>query len=325
MPSSRPVRLQKLLADAGVASRRAAERLIAEGHVSVNGAVVRELGTSALPGRDEIRVDGVPLRAPAARTHLLLHKPAGFVTSVRDPHAERTVMSLLPRNGPRLYPVGRLDRDSEGLLLLTDDGDLTERLLHPRHGIEREYAVLVRGDVGPNAIEQMRRGTVVEGARVVPVSVAVSLPPPPTKGPNLPGTRWLRIVVAEGRKREVRVMCAAVHMHVLRLIRVRFGPLELGDLPPGRTRPLTSAEVEALNTAAGQVAPRPSRSTTGTPVSRPPDRPATAAGRRRATPPQPARNAAPGPPRARATRTERAPQRASSKGKRPSNRSRSNS
>ena len=314
---SKPVRLQKLLAEAGIASRRAAERLIAEGHVTVNGVVVREPGSAAIPGRDEVRVDGAPLRPPAAKTYLLLHKPSGVVTSVHDPHAERTIMALLPRNVPRVYPVGRLDRESEGLLLLTDDGDLTERLLHPRHGIEREYAVLARGDVSPNAIEQLRRGTMVEGARVVPVSVAVTLPPPAIRGSSPPGTRWLRIVVAEGRKREVRVMCAAVHLHVLRLIRVRFGPLELGDLPPGRTRPLTEAELEDLNVAAGRAQPSQQRRRPAPPRSQ-------SAPRSPTTPP--ARVAArPRRRTAAATRSAGPFQRASSKGKRPSSVSRSNS
>ena len=253
-----PIRLHKLLADAGVASRRAAERLIAEGRVSVNGVVRREPGSAAVPGRDAICVDGVPLRPSTARTYLLLHKPRGYVTSVRDPHAEHTVMELIPRGTGRVYPVGRLDRDSEGLLLLTDDGDLTERLLHPRRGVEREYAVLVRGAVTPGALARLREGIDVEGARVVPVEVAVKLPPPPFAGHDPPGTRWLRITLREGRKREVRVMCAAVHLHVLRLVRVRFGPLHLGDLRPGASRPLTETELAALNAAAGRAAkPRP--------------------------------------------------------------------
>lgn len=243
---SAPVRLHKLLAEAGVASRRAAERLIAGGHVSVNGVTVRTPGSVVVPDRDDIRVDGVPVRPPRHRTYLLLHKPPGYVTTLHDPHAERTVRDLLPPDTPRVYPVGRLDRDSEGLLLLTDDGALTTRLLHPRFGVEREYAVLVWGAVTPGALARLRDGIIVEGVRVTPVDVRVALPPPPIDRTAPAGTRWLRITVREGRKREVRVMCAAVHLRVLRLIRVRFGPLVLGDLAPGAVRPLTRGEVRAL-------------------------------------------------------------------------------
>jgi 23S rRNA pseudouridine2605 synthase len=241
-----PVRLQKLLADAGVASRRAAERLIAAGRVTVNGEVVRTPGTSALLERDDVRVDGVPVRAPVRRTYLLLNKPAGYTTTLSDPHAERTVRELLPRSAARVYPVGRLDRESEGLLLLTDDGELAQRLLHPRYGLEREYAVLVRGTVTAGTLAELRKGVKVEGTLVAPVSVAMEWPPAPIPHSVPGGAKWLRITVREGRKREVRRMCAAVHLGVLRLIRVRFGPLTLGDLPPGRTRPLTPEEIARL-------------------------------------------------------------------------------
>jgi len=242
-----PVRLQKLLADAGVASRRAAELLIAEGHVTVNGVVVREMGTSAVPGRDRVSVDGAPVHAPRHRTYLILNKPPGYTTTVRDPHAERTVMELLPKDLPRLYPAGRLDRQSEGLLLLTDDGEMAARLLHPRARVEREYAVLVRGTVTPGALERIRKGIEVEGATVVPVAVVQAPPPPPLSQFGPPGSRWLRITVREGRRREVRVMCGAVHLLVIRLVRIRLGPLELGPLPSGETRPLTQQEMKDLH------------------------------------------------------------------------------
>ena len=245
-----PVRLQKLIAEAGLASRRAAERLIAEGRVTVNGAVVRELGSAAIPGQDDVRVDGTPLRPPATKTYLLLHKPPGYVTSVADPHAERTVMALLPPGTPRVYPAGRLDRESEGLLLLTDDGAFAERLLHPRYGLEREYAVLVRGALSHTIVERLREGAEVEGARVAPRSVSVTTPPPPLPPHAPPGSTWLRIALGEGRKREVRVLCAAAGLQVLRLIRVRFGPLQLGNLPAGATRPLTDGEMAALRSVA---------------------------------------------------------------------------
>jgi 23S rRNA pseudouridine2605 synthase len=235
-----------LIAEAGLASRRAAERMILDGRVSVNGAVVRELGAAAMPGRDEVRVDGSALRPPTERTYLLLHKPRGVVTSVRDPHAIHTIMSLLPPGMPRLFPVGRLDRESEGLLLLTDDGDLTERLLHPRYQIEREYAVLVRGPISQPALAKLRAGAEVEGARVRPLHVVVAPPPQPFDSDPAPGTRWLRMTLTEGRKREVRVLCASAGLDVLRLIRVRFGSLTLGALPAGHTRPLIATEVADL-------------------------------------------------------------------------------
>jgi pseudouridine synthase len=155
-------------------------------------------------------------------------------------------MSLLPSDVPRVFPVGRLDRESEGLLLLTDDGDLTERLLHPRYRIEREYAVLVRGAVWEVALAALRAGAEVEGVHVRPLRAEVAPPPVSTGGAAAPGTRWLRMTLTEGRKREVRVLCAAAGLDVLRLIRVRFGPLTLGDLPAGRVRPLSASEVSGL-------------------------------------------------------------------------------
>jgi 23S rRNA pseudouridine2605 synthase len=249
-----PVRLQKLIAEAGRSSRRAAERLIVEGRVTVNGEVIRQLGATATPGRDLVCVDGEPLHPPRSKTYLLMHKPLGVVSSARDPHAVRTVTSLLPPDAPRLFPVGRLDRDSEGLLLLTDDGDLTERLLHPRYEIEREYAVLVRGDLSTGTLGRLREGTTVEGAHVRPRAVKLGRQPAFAGGATPPGTGWLSLTLTEGRKREVRVLCAAAGLQVLRLIRVRFGPLSLGELPPGHTRPLSEREVAALKAGTTSTA-----------------------------------------------------------------------
>ena len=240
------MRLQKLIAEAGIASRRAAERLILDGRVTVNGVTVRQLGSTVVPDIDVVQVDGVSVERPSAKSYLLLHKPAGYVTSVSDPHAAHTIMSLLPQGGPRLFPVGRLDRDSEGLLLLTDDGALAERLLHPRNRVEREYLVLVQGDVPPHALAALRAGGDVDGARVQPLSVTIGEPPAPFDRVAIPGTRWLRMTLAEGRKREVRVLCAGAGLRVLRLIRIRFGPLLLGDLPAGGIRPLTANELSAI-------------------------------------------------------------------------------
>lgn len=240
------MRLQKLIAEAGIASRRAAERLILDGRVTVNGGTVRQLGTTVMPDRDVVQVDGVAVERPSTKSYLLLHKPAGVVTSVSDPHAAHTIMSLLPDDGPRLFPVGRLDRDSEGLLLLTDDGALAERLLHPRNQVEREYLVLVQGDVPERALAALRAGGDVEGARVRPRFVTVGQPPAPFDRVAVPGTRWLRMTLTEGRKREVRVLCAGAGLRVLRLIRIRFGPLLLGDLPAGGRRPLMAEELSAI-------------------------------------------------------------------------------
>jgi len=296
-----PVRLQKLIAEAGVASRRAAERLIEDGRVSVNGAVVRGMGTTADPAVDDVRVDGAPLRPPEVKTYLLLHKPSGYVTTARDPHAPRTVIDLLPPGTPRVFPAGRLDRESEGLLLLTDDGSVAERLLHPRYGLEREYAVLVRGDLTPATVARLRAGTEVEGAHVTPFRIAAGPPPATLPRYTPPGSNWLRITLCEGRRREVRVLCAAAGLAVLRLVRVRFGPLHLGDLPPGRTRPLTDAELVSLRAAAEGASPAagPDQQTGGTGDAGTMTTPAVSR-RRRPSAPGPARGPVrPSAPRAR--------------------------
>lgn len=252
------VRLQKLLADAGIASRRACEGLILAGRVSVNGRVVRELGTRADPERDDVRLDGQPVRPPTERTYLLLNKPRGYTSTVSDPHAARTVMALLPEDAPRVYPVGRLDRDSEGLLLLTDDGELAERLLHPRYHVEKEYAVLVRGRLTEQTLERLRRGVVIEGGRTAPATVEPGEPPPGIGEPGAFDMLWLRVVLHEGRKRQIREMCARVGLEVVRLVRLRMGPLKLGTLRPGKVRRLTQQEVARLRRACGLEAPRPS-------------------------------------------------------------------
>jgi 23S rRNA pseudouridine2605 synthase len=251
-------RLQKLLASAGIASRRASEAYITAGRVSVNGQPVRELGARADPSRDDIRVDGQPLRGAVAHTYILLHKPAGYTSTVSDPHAARTVMELLPPHGARLYPAGRLDRDSEGLLLLTDDGELTQRLLHPRYHLAKEYAVLVHGRITEATLRRLRESAPIEGRQTAPVDVEIGDPPPGFA--PAPDTRdgghageavWLRFVLHEGRKRQIRETCARAGLTVERLVRVRMGPLLLGRLPPGRSRRLSPAEVAALRRACG--------------------------------------------------------------------------
>lgn len=233
------VRLQKLLAEAGVASRRAAERLIAAGRVAVNGLTVRELGARADPDRDRVTVDGRELPPREPKRYVLLHKPPGYLTTRDDPRGRPRVFDLLPDLGVRLHPVGRLDADAEGLLLLTNDGPLTYRLTHPRHGIPRVYHVLVEGRADAAALGALRRGVLLEDGPAR-ADAAVRLP-----GAG-PGVVWLALTLGEGRYREVKRLCRAVGLRVRRLVRVEFGPLRLGRLAPGRWRELTEREVEAL-------------------------------------------------------------------------------
>lgn len=235
-------RLQKILSAAGIASRRAAERLILDGRVAVNGQVVTQLGTKADPAADDIRVDARRIRVAAQRRYLLLNKPRGYVTTRRDPQRRRTVMELLPGGCEAVYPVGRLDYDSEGLLLLTDDGELAAALTHPRHEVERVYEVRVAGVPDARALERLRRGIVLEGRRTAAAGVRLRR-----------GTRdrsatsaVLELTLREGRNRQVRRMCEAVGHPVQRLRRVRIGPISDSRLPVGAVRELTTAEVQAI-------------------------------------------------------------------------------
>jgi len=229
------IRLQKVLADRGVASRRAAEGLMREGRVRVAGEVVREMGTRVAPDAP-IEVDGRPVAPPTAHRYVVLNKPRGIVSTARDERGRPTVVEMLGAR-ERLYPVGRLDEESEGLVLLTNDGVWAERVLHPRYGHEREYEVSIAGPVPAAAVAALRRGIALEEgmARAARVSVAGG-----ARGSTL------RMVLNTGWKRQVRRMCAAVGLRVLRLRRVRLGPLELGRLRPGAWRELTSREVRAL-------------------------------------------------------------------------------
>jgi 23S rRNA pseudouridine2605 synthase len=234
-------RLQRTLARAGFGSRRASEDLIREGRVSVNGRVAL-LGDRVDPSRDVVEVDGRQASIDPGLRYLALHKPAGVTTTLRDAHAETDLAAYLPQD-IRVFPVGRLDRDTEGLLILTNDGGLANRLLHPRHGVEKEYLAEVDGAPTRQQIARLRRGVDLEDgpARAVAVrSVARS------------GDRGaVRLIMAEGRKREVRRMLATVGLPVRRLIRLRVGPVKLGRLRPGERRDLTPSEVRALYQAAG--------------------------------------------------------------------------
>jgi pseudouridine synthase len=234
------VRLQKVLAEAGVASRRGAERLIAAGRVAVNGVTVREAGAHADPDVDRVEVDGRPVTRPESRRYVLLHKPPGFLTTREDPRGRPRVFDLLPDLGVRLHAVGRLDFDAEGLLLLTNDGAVTYRLTHPRHEVPRVYHVLVDGPAGPAALALLARGVVLEDGPAR-VDRAVRLPEPAPRG-----QAWLALTLREGRYREVKRLCRAVGLPVRRLVRVAFGPLVLGGLPRGAWRELSAAEVAAL-------------------------------------------------------------------------------
>ncbi|MGI8588240.1 MAG: pseudouridine synthase [Chloroflexia bacterium] len=242
-------RLQKVLAHAGVASRRAAEELITAGRVQVDGRTVTELGTRVDPARARITLDGEPVRPPAtAGTTYILNKPSGVVSTSDDPQGRSTVVGLVPPE-PRVYPVGRLDADTEGLLLLSDDGDLTYRLTHPRYAVDKEYEALVRGYVTQESLRRLSEGVLLAGddrptapAKVEQIARA---------GENT----LLRFVIHEGRNRQIRRMMAAVGGHVLRLRRVRLGPLALGDLPPGGWRRLSAEEIAELGRAAGAAAP----------------------------------------------------------------------
>lgn len=239
------IRLQKILSAAGVASRRASEQLILEGRVTVNGETVRELGTKADPQRDAIKVDGRRVKTEVRHRYVLLYKPKGYVTTRKDPEHRRTVMDLIG-NGDYIYPVGRLDYDSEGLLLMMSDGDLAARLMHPRHEVEKVYEVIVAGAPDARAIDQLRRGVHIEGGRTAPAIVHVG---GTVRGPR-PTTK-LTITIHEGRNRQIRRMCSAVGLPVRDLRRVRMGPISLGRLKPGQWRDLTPDEVRRLKTASG--------------------------------------------------------------------------
>jgi 23S rRNA pseudouridine2605 synthase len=241
------VRLQKILSTAGVASRRAAERLMVEGRVSVNGVTVRDLGSKADPEQDDIRLDGRRVGARPSRRYLLVNKPRGVVTTRSDPQKRPTVLSLLPNSREYVYPVGRLDYESEGILVLTNDGELAARLTHPRHEVERVYIALVSGVPDARALQRLERGVPLDGRRTAPAHVSLR------REIRIGGRERavLELTLKEGRNRQVRRMCEAIGHPVLELRRTRFGPLTDAGLRPGMVRELTSREIHALRRAAG--------------------------------------------------------------------------
>jgi 23S rRNA pseudouridine2605 synthase len=231
-------RLQKVLASVGWGSRRVCEALIEDGRVTVNGEVA-ELGRRVDVEHDRVEIDGVPIGVKPGLVYYLLNKPQGVVTTARDTHGRPTVVTLVPAS-PRVFPVGRLDIDSEGLLLLTNDGELTQLLTHPRHGVEKEYLVEVAGgNVAQGALRRLRDGMELDDGVTAPAKV------------SQPSPGVLRITIHEGRNRQVRRMCTAIGHPVQRLVRVRVGPLRDPKLAPGAWRPLTSAEVKRLIESVG--------------------------------------------------------------------------
>ena len=226
------MRIQKLLSSRGVCSRRGAEALILAGRVAVNG-VTAGLGDSADPDTDTVTLDGKPLPAPDKRLYIMLHKPRGFVTTLSDEKGRPNAAQLVADCGTRVYPIGRLDMDSEGLLLFTNDGAFANKLAHPSHEVDKTYRVFVTGDT-PEALERVKQPITLDGYRIKPPKVIQEAP------------GRLRITIHEGRNRQVRRMCAAAGMHVTRLIRIGEGKLRLGDLPRGKWRELTEEEIEQL-------------------------------------------------------------------------------
>lgn len=229
-------RLQKVLARTGIGSRRVCEEMISEGRVRVNGEVAI-LGRRVLPDSDHIEVDGVPISIKPGLVYYLLNKPQGVVTTASDPQGRRTVVELVPAD-PRVFPVGRLDSDTEGLLLMTNDGELAHRLTHPSFGVEKEYLAEVQGTPSAGDLRRLREGVNLEDGRTSPARVS-------TLGPNL-----LKITIHEGRNRQVRRMCETVGHPVVRLVRTRIGPVAERSLKPGQWRELTSKEVRALERAS---------------------------------------------------------------------------
>lgn len=238
------IRLQKILSQAGVASRRAAETLITQGRVEVNGRVVSELGSKADPATDVIKVDGRRLKAPASRRYLLLYKPRGVVSTRLDPQRRTTVVDLVARAGIRgyFYPIGRLDYDSEGLILLTNDGEFAVRVSHPRYEVDRTYEALVEGVPDDHDLDRLRRGVVLDDGRTGPAEIRLLRITETKRGPR----SALLVRLHEGRNRQVRKMCDAIAHPVVRLKRIRIGPIGIGDLLPGDLRDLTPAEVRKL-------------------------------------------------------------------------------
>jgi pseudouridine synthase len=231
-------RLQKVIAHAGIVSRREAERLITEGRVAVNGCIVTQMGTKVDPARDKVKVDGRLVKSFPGKVYVLMNKPAGYVSTLKDPQERPVVTDLLDRINTRVFPVGRLDYDAEGVLLLTNDGELAHRLQHPRYGISRTYEVKVKDVPANSELSSLRKGVRLEDGITLPA-----------KAKFLKKTTkncWLKITLYEGKNRQVKRMCAAIGHPVLKIKRVSLGPLSLGDVKRGTYRHLTRDEVKEL-------------------------------------------------------------------------------
>jgi 23S rRNA pseudouridine2605 synthase len=235
-------RLQKIMAQAGVASRRKCEEFILAGRVKVNGIVVRELGFKADPLNDEIEVDG-KIIARERPVYFLLNKPIGYITSVTDPQGRKTVLDLMNRVQERIYPVGRLDYDTSGLLLLTNDGEFANHIMHPRHELDKVYEAVVKGRMEERALARLRQGVMLEDGMTAPAE-AVRL-----RYQEKEGTSVIQLTIHEGRNRQVRRMCEAVGHPVVKLKRIRLAFLTLDGVPEGKYRPLTGEEVARLTLA----------------------------------------------------------------------------
>jgi pseudouridine synthase len=238
-------RLQKILARAGLASRREAERWILEGRVSVNGTVISKLGSQADPAKDSIKVDGKRIKPAAAPLYFAFHKPPGVITTLNDPQKRPDLTQFIEKLGSkqRVFPVGRLDYNSTGLLLLTNDGELAGRLTHPRFGVKKVYRVKLSACPTAEELARLRKGIRLEDGITAPARARVLA--------KLKKNAWVEIEIHEGRNREVRRIFEAMGYFVEKLIRVRVGPIDLGFLPPGELRPLSQSEIKALKTAVG--------------------------------------------------------------------------
>jgi len=241
-------RLNKVLARAGIASRRGSDELIRVGSVSVNGRTVTELGTRVDEQDDDIRVNGLRIPAPPRNPiYLMLNKPLGYVTTLSDPQGRPTIRDLIPDRKRRVFPVGRLDFHSEGLLLLTDDGELCRDLMHPSRAVPKTYSIKVKGTPSPEALARLRRGISLEGKRTLPAQVRLR---------RRADNSWLEVTVQEGRKHQVRLMFQAIGHRVLKLRRISYAGISLAGLPVGAVRKLARAEVAALREASQTRKPR---------------------------------------------------------------------
>lgn len=254
-PLPAAVRLQKAIADSGLCSRRKAEELIEQGRVTVNGQVVRQRGTKVDLRRDHVKVDGHHLKPVPPQAFVMLNKPAGCVSTLSDPEGRPSIASLLRGVRLRVFPVGRLDFDAEGLVLLTNDGHLAHALLHPRYHVPKTYLIKVKGVLSPDEIKELETGVVLEDGKTAPAHVR--------KVRKAEANSWIDLTIHEGRKHQVKRMLEAVGHPVLRLKRVRFGPLMLGDLEPGQFRYLTDREANALRSLVHARTAGPGRGARG--------------------------------------------------------------